>query len=102
MRHSSIHLYSHTYEYSRTEFSAADDEHLCQYIAEVLPDKAQGGRTGHFIYADLMRRVGTSSSEFSHFSLPFRQMNLVNTPGRAVTLKMDGASAIAEISLAWT
>jgi hypothetical protein len=102
VRHSSTHLYSLTYEYSRTEFSATDDEHLCQYIAEILPDKGQGGRTGHFIYSDLMRRVGTFSSEFSHFSLPFRQMNLVNTPGRAVTLKMDGASAIAGTRNAWT
>jgi hypothetical protein len=41
----------------RTEFSATDDEHLCQYIAEILPDKGQGGRTGHFIYSDLMRRA---------------------------------------------
>jgi hypothetical protein len=46
-----------TYEYSRTEFTEEDDEHLCQYIAEVLPQKDEGGRTGHFIYLDLMRRV---------------------------------------------
>ena len=53
-----------TYEYSRTEFTKDDDEHLCQYIAEVLPDKGEGGRTGHFIYADLIRRVGNFYSEF--------------------------------------
>jgi hypothetical protein len=92
----------HTYEISRTEFTKSDDEDLCQYIADVLPDKAEGGRTGHFIYTDLIRRVGTFYSEFSDFSLPFRQMNTVNTAGRSVTLKMHGASAIAGISLAWT
>ena len=54
-----------TYEYSRTEFTKDDDEHLCQYIAEVLPDKGEAGRTGHFIYADLTRRVGIFCSEFS-------------------------------------
>lgn len=53
------------YEYSRNEFTKDDDEHLCQYIAEVLPDKAEGGRTGHFIYADLMRRVCIFHSNFS-------------------------------------
>jgi hypothetical protein len=58
-------LSTFTYEYSRNEFTKDDDEHLCQYIAEVLPDKGEGGRTGHFIYADLMRRVGIFYSEFS-------------------------------------
>ena len=51
------------------EFTADDDEHLCQYIAEVLPDKGEGGRTGHFIYADLIRRVSslyTLVSRVSH------------------------------------
>ncbi|KAH9958519.1 hypothetical protein BGW80DRAFT_1374592 [Lactifluus volemus] len=41
----------------RTEFTDDDDDHLCQYIAEVLPEKDEGGRTGHFIYVDLMRRA---------------------------------------------
>jgi hypothetical protein len=54
-----------TYEHSRTEFTKEDDEHLCQYIAEVLPDKEEGGRTGHLIYTDLIRRVGIFNSEFS-------------------------------------
>ena len=54
-----------TYEYSRTEFTKDDDEHLCHYIAEVLPDEGEAGRTGHFIYADLTRRVGIFYSEFS-------------------------------------
>ena len=58
-------LSTHTYEYSRTEFTKDDDEHLCQYLAEVLPDKGEGGRAGHFIYADLIRRVGIFHSEFS-------------------------------------
>ena len=44
---------------SRTEFTEDDDEHLCQYIADILPEKGEGGRTGHFIYTDLMRRVST-------------------------------------------
>jgi len=48
----------------RTEFTADDDEHLCQYIAEVLPDKGEGGRTGHFIYLDLIRRVSTVYHDF--------------------------------------
>ena len=95
-------LYTLTYEYSRTEFTPEDDERLCRYIAEVLPDKDEGGRTGHFIYADLLRRVGTFYSEFSDFSLPSRQRNLVSTNGRSVTLKADGASAIARIRIAWT
>ncbi|KAI9452001.1 hypothetical protein BJY52DRAFT_1295471 [Lactarius psammicola] len=42
----------------RTEFTEGDDEYLCQYIAEILPEKSEGGRTGHFIYTDLMRRAG--------------------------------------------
>jgi hypothetical protein len=58
-------LSTHTYEYSRTEFTKDDDEHLCQYLAEVLPDEGEGGRAGHFIYADLIRRVGIFHSEFS-------------------------------------
>ncbi|KAH9021601.1 hypothetical protein EDB84DRAFT_527255 [Lactarius hengduanensis] len=41
----------------RTEFTEDDDEYLCQYIAEILPEKSEGGRTGHFIYTDLMRRA---------------------------------------------
>ncbi|KAF8268500.1 hypothetical protein EI94DRAFT_1152211 [Lactarius quietus] len=41
----------------RTEFTEDDDEHLCQYIAEVLPEKGEGGRAGHFIYTDLMWRA---------------------------------------------
>ncbi|KAI0294258.1 hypothetical protein B0F90DRAFT_1757693 [Multifurca ochricompacta] len=48
----------------RIEFTQDDDEHLCQYIAEVLPDKREGGRTGHFIYTDLMRRA----NEFGQFT----------------------------------
>jgi len=102
VRLTSTHLSILIYEFSRTEFTKDDDEQLCVYIAEVLPDIGEGGRTGHFIYADLMRRVGTSYSEFSEFSIPLRQMNSVNTNGRIVTLKMDGASAIARIGIAWT
>src|SRR6266478_1078902 len=91
-----------TYEYSRTEFTEEADEHLYQYIAVVLPDKGEGGRTGHFIYADLIRRVGTFYSKFLYFLHPFRQMNLASINGRIVTLKMDGANAIARIWIAWT
>jgi hypothetical protein len=57
-------LSTHTYERSRTKFTEDDDEYLCQYLAEVLPDKGEGGRVGHFIYADLIRRVGIFYSEF--------------------------------------
>ena len=90
------------HEHSRTEFTEKDDEHLCQYIAEVLPDKAEGGRTGHFIYADLMRRVSTFYSHRPYFSSPFRQTNLVNAPGPIVIPKMVGVSGIAKIRSAWT
>ncbi|KAI0255188.1 hypothetical protein BJV78DRAFT_1329928 [Lactifluus subvellereus] len=48
----------------RTEFTEDDDEHLCQYIAEVLPDNNEGGRAGHFIYLDLMRRA----NEFGQYT----------------------------------
>jgi hypothetical protein len=54
-------------EHSRTEFTADDDEHLCRYIAEVLPDKGEGGRTGHLIYLDLIRRVSTVYHDFPGF-----------------------------------
>ncbi len=70
MRHSST-LSTLTYEYSRTEFTKDDDEHLCQYLAEVLPDEGEGGRAGHFIYRDLIRRVGIFHSEFSD-TYPFQ------------------------------
>ncbi|KAH9978448.1 hypothetical protein BJV74DRAFT_859231 [Russula compacta] len=52
----------------RIEFTGDDDEHLCQYIAKVLPDKGEGGRTGHFIYADLIRRA----DEFGQYSWAHR------------------------------
>ncbi|KAI9452672.1 hypothetical protein F5148DRAFT_1330937 [Russula earlei] len=52
----------------RVQFTADDDEHLCQYIAEVLPDEREGGRTGHFIYADLLRRA----DEFGQYSWAHR------------------------------
>ncbi|KAH8980387.1 hypothetical protein EDB86DRAFT_2980409 [Lactarius hatsudake] len=32
----------------RTEFTEDDDEYLCQYIAEILPEKSEGGRTDQF------------------------------------------------------
>ena len=64
MRHSST-LWTLTYIYSRTQFTEDDDEYLCQYLAEVLPDNQEGGRSGHFIYKDLIRRVGNFYSEFS-------------------------------------
>jgi hypothetical protein len=85
------------------EFTEDDDEKLCQYIAEVLPEKDEGGRTGHFIYTDLMRRV-SAMTLLIYISLisPFRQTNLANTTGRNATPKMLGASAIAKIRVAWT
>ena len=104
MRHLLIYSYPSTlaYEDSRTEFTEEDDENLCQYIAEVLPDKGEGGRTGHFIYTDLIRRVSTSYFHHPFFSFPFRPMNLVNTLGRNAIPKMVGASGIAKIGIAWT
>jgi hypothetical protein len=89
------------------EFTEDDDEQLCHYIAEVLPEKDEGGRTGHFIYTDLMRRVSTTSlliyiSLISVAFSPFRLTNLGNTTGRNATPKMLGASAIAKIRFAWT
>jgi hypothetical protein len=42
-----------TYKHSRIEFTEDDDEHLCQYIAELLPESDEGGHAGHFIYLDL-------------------------------------------------
>jgi len=90
------------HEHSRTEFTEGDDEHLCRYIAEVLPDKAEGGRTGHFIYADLIRRVSAFYTHSPYFSSPFRQTNSVNTPGHVAIPKMAGVSAIAKIRSAWT
>ncbi|KAI0261786.1 hypothetical protein BC834DRAFT_429644 [Gloeopeniophorella convolvens] len=47
----------------RVSFTKEDDRHLCEYIAEVLPFKEEGGRTGHFIYQDLLRRA----EEFSQY-----------------------------------
>jgi hypothetical protein len=93
-----------TYEHSRTEFTDDDDDHLCQYIAEVLPEKDEGGRTGHFIYVDLMRRVSAfiSSRPLNRLIFPFRRMNSVNTPGHDATLRMDGASGIARTGIDWT
>ena len=90
------------YKHSRTEFTEEDDENLCQYIAEVLPDKGEGGRTGHFIYTDLIRRASTFYSHRPYFSFPSRPMNLVNTTGRCAIPKMVGASGIAKIAIAWT
>ncbi|KAH9961016.1 hypothetical protein BC827DRAFT_349894 [Russula dissimulans] len=52
----------------RVEFTKDDDEHLCQYIAQVLPYKEDGGRTGHFIYVDLLRRA----REFGQYSWAHR------------------------------
>src|SRR5260221_13226182 len=90
------------HEHSRTEFTEEDDEYLCQYLADVLPDNAEGGRTGHFIYADLIRRVSTFYSHCLEFSSPFRQMNLVNTPGHIAIPRMVGVSDIAKIRSVWT
>jgi hypothetical protein len=106
VRHPLIYSYSSTlayaYKHSRTEFTEEDDENLCQYIAEVLPDKGEGGRIGHFIYTDLIRRVSTFYSHRPYFSFPLRPMNLANTVGRTATPKMVGASGIAKIGIAWT
>ncbi|KAK7679594.1 hypothetical protein QCA50_017305 [Cerrena zonata] len=38
----------------RTEFTAEDRRHLCDYLARVIPDKADGGRTGNIIYQRLV------------------------------------------------
>jgi hypothetical protein len=92
-----------TYKRSRIEFTEDDDEHLCQYIAEVLPESDEGGRAGHFIYLDLMRRVSTFHSDLVHVSIYFlRRMNSVNTLGHGATQRMHGASGIARIGVAWT
>lgn len=104
MRHPLIYSYSSTlaYKHSRTEFTEEDDENLCQYIAEVLPDIGEGGRTGHFIYTDLIRRVSTFYSHRPYFSFPFRPMNLVSTVGHTAIPKTVGASGIVKIGIAWT
>ncbi|KAI0074685.1 hypothetical protein K474DRAFT_1511113 [Panus rudis PR-1116 ss-1] len=42
---------------TRTEFTKEDEEHLCDFLARVVPDKESGGRTGNKIYIDLCKRA---------------------------------------------
>lgn len=46
--------------FSRAEFTAEDRQHLCDFLARVIPDKLTGGRTGNVIYQRLVddARVG--------------------------------------------
>lgn len=43
-------------------FTAQDDEHLCYFLARIIPDKAAGGRLGLEVYKELLRTVGTYPS----------------------------------------
>ncbi|KAI0738027.1 hypothetical protein C8Q80DRAFT_1348067 [Daedaleopsis nitida] len=38
----------------RVEFTDADDEHLCQFLARAIPDKEQGGRQGNRLWMRLL------------------------------------------------
>ena len=75
---------------------------MCHYIAEVLPENGEGGRTGHFIYSDLMRRVSANTYpiRISLIYVTFRQTNLDSISGRNATQKILGESVIANIKLA--
>ncbi|KAL6308569.1 hypothetical protein BKA93DRAFT_925776 [Sparassis latifolia] len=45
----------HPAGHQRTAFTARDDENLCKYIAAVIPNKEEGGRTGLEIYKRLVQ-----------------------------------------------
>ncbi|TCD70570.1 hypothetical protein EIP91_002600 [Steccherinum ochraceum] len=41
---------------ARVAFSSEDDNHLVEYLAHVLPDREQGGRSGNSVYQRLVAR----------------------------------------------
>lgn len=42
------------------QFTEQDEERLCQWIAEKIPFKQTGGRTGNRLYQQLCERVSFS------------------------------------------
>ncbi|KAJ6597223.1 hypothetical protein DFH09DRAFT_114514 [Mycena vulgaris] len=48
----------------RTEFTALDDWNLCNYVGQLIPNKADGGRTGNNIYKMLMRNAELDEAEY--------------------------------------
>jgi hypothetical protein len=55
------------YENRRTQFSDEDEEHLCSWIAQKIPYKETGGRTGNRLYqqlCDLVRLFHPSTTTF--------------------------------------
>ncbi|KAG0701586.1 hypothetical protein DFH29DRAFT_875809 [Suillus ampliporus] len=48
----------------RVPFTPEDDEHLAFYIATVIPNAADGGRTGNLMYKTLTEELNTPSQAF--------------------------------------
>ncbi|KXN89881.1 hypothetical protein AN958_04885 [Leucoagaricus sp. SymC.cos] len=46
----------------RTPFTIEDEDHLCQWIAEKIPYKETGGRTGNRLYQQLCEQTGLGYS----------------------------------------
>ncbi len=44
----------------RTQFTEADEDHLCNWIAAKIPYKETGGRTGNRLYQQLCEMVSYS------------------------------------------
>ena len=60
----------------RTQFTDDDEQHLCKWIAEKIPYKATGGRTGNKLYQQLCEMVRlTTSSPNPPRLISFEQSN---------------------------
>lgn len=46
----------------RTEFTSEDDEHICRFLATVIPDPLAGGRTGQKIWRKLVEDAQSVSA----------------------------------------
>ncbi|KAF8970292.1 hypothetical protein BDZ97DRAFT_1914615 [Flammula alnicola] len=49
----------------RIEYTAEDDERLCQYLSRILPDKKSGGRQGLKVYQALLEAANQMPEEYS-------------------------------------
>lgn len=55
--------------FRRTQFTNADEEHLCEWIAAKIPYKETGGRTGNRIYqqlCDMVRNLTRTEDRDAH------------------------------------
>lgn len=83
--------------FRRTQFTEEDEEHLSEWIAQKIPYKETGGRTGNRLYQQLCEQVSSWPSTTTHIDNCFRQTQ--NTAGSRGILGNLGANGIRKMLL---